>query len=252
MLNEEQKQFVKIINTIALEKTRYEVFCDFLLCAAMSFVQVTHFNQDREQKYIDTINKYNETDRSKFPELLALICTSLEKRYHDFLGEVYMDSNFGSSSQGQFFTPYSVCNLCAEAVIDNPDNSRILTVLEPCVGGGAMVIALCEQLRDKGFNYQQNLLVNAMDISINSIYMAIIHFSLIGVPAIVTHGNSLSLETWDVFETPAVGMNLVTERLEAQKKRDKENHYIPEVKKIASSVPEKVLREREYKQLELF
>ena len=42
--------------------------------------------------------------------------------------------------------------------------------------------------------------------------------SLLGIPAIIVHGNSLTLETWEVWETPMVGINLVTERLEAQKR----------------------------------
>lgn len=45
-----------------------------------------------------------------------------------------------------------------------------------------------------------------------------IQCSLLGIPAIITHGNSLTLETWEEWETPFVGINLVKERLRAQNK----------------------------------
>lgn len=250
-MNSKQKEFIKILNTIALEKNRYEVFCDFLQLGALTFVQSAHFTKEREDRYLQTIGKYEKEDQQKFPKLLALVVEGLDEGFGDFLGEVYMNCDFGSSKQGQFFTPYSVCKMCAETTITDLPKDRILTAQEPCVGGGAMIIALCDVMHAKGFNFQQNLLVDAMDVSINSVYMAVIQFTILGIPAVIVHGNSLSLEVWDVFETPAVGMFLVKERYAAQQRRDREllqeKTYIEKVK-----MNEEVLRTRKYKEVSLF
>lgn len=46
--------------------------------------------------------------------------------------------------------------------------------------------------------------------------MSMIQMSLLGIPATIIHGNSISLEVFDVFETPMVGINLIKERLAIQ------------------------------------
>ncbi|MCQ2611857.1 MAG: N-6 DNA methylase [Treponema sp.] len=248
MIGRAQKEFIKLLESISPERNCYEVFCDFLQMAGLSFAQVGHFDESREQLYLKTIGKYSKEDQQKFPQLLALVVDGLNAGYCDFLGEIYMESNFGSSRQGQFFTPYSVCRLCAEVNVKSEyDNSRIITVADPCIGGAAMVIAMAEALQLRGFNYQQNMLVSGTDVSINSVYMALIHLSILGIPAVIVHGNSLSLEQWGVYTTPAFSYTLIQERYRAQCRRDEENNY-----KAEQIVLDTDLRQRDYKQQSLF
>lgn len=89
-------------------------------------------------------------------------------------------------------------------------------VVEPACGGGAMIIALAEAFYKKDINFQQNLYVEMTDLSWNAVCMSMIHMSLLGIPATIIHGNSISLEVFDVFETPMVGINLIKERLAIQ------------------------------------
>lgn len=151
-----------------------------------------------------------------------MIAEEFECGFCDFLGDVYMGCGFGSDNMGQFFTPYSVCQVCAETSLpDNLNKNRIYKVAEPSCGGGAMVIALAEAFYKKDINFQQNLYAEMTDLSWNAVCMSMIQMSLLGIPATIIHGNSLSLEVYDVFETPMVGINLIKERIRVQEKEDK-------------------------------
>ena len=217
-----QNEFIKTLNKMAYEHSAYDIFCDFLTLSCYAFANVSHFNQERENKYLSIIGKYKKDVQEQFPKLLALVTEGFECGFSDFLGEVYMACGFGSDSMGQFFTPYSVCQVCAEMSLpENLDKNRIYKVQEPACGGGAMVIALAEAFYKKDINFQQNMYVVMTDLSWNAVCMSMIQMSLLGIPATIIHGNSLSLEVYDVFETPMVGINLIKERIRVQEKEDK-------------------------------
>lgn len=243
-----ERNFKKVFETIDYSKNRYEVFCDWGLCSALSFSQVCNFNKDRENRYLKIINKYNEEDRKKFSELLAITAEAFmignDPNFEDFLGNIYMICGFGSSAQGQFFTPYSVCQAMAQ-IQGIPEKGKIITVHDCAVGGGALPIAYAEHLYMNDINYQRDMLLLAMDVSINSCAMCMIQCSLLGIPAIITHGNSLTLETWEEWETPFVGINLVKERLRAQ------NKYGVQAKteSLVKNMSEKVQRKNNSKSL---
>lgn len=76
-------------------------------------------------------------------------------------------------------------------------------VAEDC---GGMVLALVENLHKNGFNYSRNLFVECGDIDSRCVHMAYLQLGLSGVPAVIYHRNALSMETWDVWHTPALCM----------------------------------------------
>ena len=54
-----------------------------------------------------------------------------------------------------------------------------------------------------GVNYQQHLHVTCIDTDIKAVHMAYIQLSLLHVPAVVIHGNTISGECWGEWRTPA-------------------------------------------------
>jgi hypothetical protein len=88
--------------------------------------------------------------------------------------------------------------------------------MEPAVGGGAMVIALARALRAQGINYQQHLHVTAVDIDIRAVHMAYAQLSLLHIPAMVIHGDTLRIEEWSHWRTPAHFLGGWDYRLAAQ------------------------------------
>ena len=65
---------------------------------------------------------------------------------------------------------------------------------EPCVGSGAMVIALTQALREEGINYQHKLHVTAIDIDTVAVSMAYVQCTLLHIPALICHGDTLTGE----------------------------------------------------------
>ena len=66
-----------------------------------------------------------------------------------------------------------------------------------------MVIALAEAMLEAGVNYQEHLHVTAIDVDLKCVHMAYLQFSLLHIPAVIVHGNTLSLEEWSHWHTPA-------------------------------------------------
>jgi hypothetical protein len=64
-----------------------------------------------------------------------------------------------------------------------------------------MVIALAQELKAQGINYQQCLHVTAIDVDLLAVYMAYIHCTLLHIPAIILHGETLRATTYSVWRT---------------------------------------------------
>lgn len=250
---DEEREFKKVLESIDYSKNSYEVFTDWIQCCALAYAQVSHYTEDKEQRYLKIMNKYGKEDRQKFAELMAILIRAYTNkdgstRFGDILGDIYMACGFGNSAQGQFFTPFSVCRAMAQ-MQRIPEQNKIITVMDCAVGGGALPIAYAEHLHKNDINYQMNMLLHATDVSINSVCMCMIQCSLLGIPAIITHGNSITLETWEVWETPMVGINLVKERLKSQQKYGTIKKITTE--KIVEKIEDKKIKEIvEAKQLE--
>lgn len=78
---------------------------------------------------------------------------------------------------------------------------------EPTCGAGGMILSLAKVLKKRNINYQQELLVEATDISEVCVYMTYIQLALYGIPAIVYCGNALANEFRFKMETPLFFLN---------------------------------------------
>jgi len=65
-----------------------------------------------------------------------------------------------------------------------------------------MIIATDEVLRSAGFS-SDNFWVQAQDVDLMACQMCHIQLTILNIPAKIIWGNTLSLETCDVFYTPA-------------------------------------------------
>ena len=195
----------------------YQVFSDFLTlaaCALSNAIDRSGFDV-REQTYLETIKRYSKDEAAVFPELLALVVQAFEPMpgeviYRDVLGELFMTLELGNQWAGQYFTPYCIALMMAMMTVGDADTLRasleprgFVRAAEPAVGGGAMVIALADAFKSAGVNYQEHLHVTCYDIDIKAVHMAYIQLSLLHVPAVVIHGNTISGECWGEWRTPA-------------------------------------------------
>jgi len=77
-----------------------------------------------------------------------------------------------------------------------------ISVAEPACDSGAMVLGFANAIKEYGYNHSQQMFVYATDIDLKCVYMCYLQLALYGVPAVVIHGNSLTLEEWSHWYTP--------------------------------------------------
>lgn len=223
--NNKPKDSIPTINEILkmLEKGLYRVnahefLSDVFECGAIAIsnrFDLTNY-QPREERYLQIIKKYDPDMQKLITEIFAKIFSLLTQQinpavgFNDWLGDLYMRSNTSNSKTGQFFTPYCVSKLCAEVSINEKvineaiEQDRILTLSEPACGAGGMVIAAADILYYKyHFNISRNLVVECSDIDSRCVHMTYLQLGLAGIPAVIFKRNTLTMETWDRWETPA-------------------------------------------------
>ncbi len=111
------------------------------------------------------------------------------------------------------------------------ENKDILTLSEPCCGSGGMVIAFAESMKEAGYNYQHQLFVEAIDIDEICFKMTYIQLSLLGIPARVIMGDSLSMRYYEVLYTPFYFLGNFSKKLEYRKKFEKSENLPPDEEK---------------------
>ena len=207
------KEFMAKLQSLDRSKSLTIVFKDFLTLCTCSLAQTIYRSDELEQKYLQTIKQYTKEQVEEFSKLLALLVMALEEKYQDFLGEVFMRLNLGNSSIGQYETPYTVSKFMTEINISELEisqkiaNNHLITLSEPCCGSGGMIIAFAETMKEHNFNYQKHLYVEAIDIDEMSFMMAYIQLTLLGIPAKVIQGDTLSLKVHQALYTPMYFIN---------------------------------------------
>lgn len=211
--DEAKKAFIKTIDSIARRYTPEQVFTDFVTMAAMSISNAVDFKQEREKKYNDLIGKYEPDELVRFPELLAIATEGFESQFGDFLGECFEELEASNSKAGQFFTPYTVARVCGQItfrkdIVDSAIAEKgYVGINEPAAGSGAMIVAFLAAMKEKGYNFQTQSLTVAQDIDYRCAYMCYVTLSLLGAPAIVCIGDTLTLDIWEELHTPFYVLN---------------------------------------------
>ena len=205
------KEFTAKLQSLDRSKRIYDVFRDFLILSTCALAQPFYRSDEIEQLYLETVNKYTKKQAEEFSQLLAFLINALTEKHQDFLGQVYMQLNLGNSAKGQFFTPYHVSQLMSEInfteVEEKLKEQEFITLSDPCCGSAGMIIAFAETMENKGYNYQNQLFIEVIDIDKLCFMMAYIQLSLYGIPAKVMLGDSLAWKFSKILYTPFYFVN---------------------------------------------
>lgn len=204
------QDMVKLIHQLSYRHSTNKVFADFVEMSAIALSNATDQTQyePREKRYLEIIKHYKPEELNEFPKLLGMLVNHLEEAPQDVLGEVFHALELHNERKGQFFTPFPICRMMAKMIVGDSQQDIInqygfITISEPACGTGAMIIAAAQELKDSGINYQQTIHVTAVDLDATCVHAAYVQFSLLYIPAVVIHGNSLSLEEFSHWYTPA-------------------------------------------------
>ena len=204
------KNLMKLFSEVNPRHSSWEVFQDFIGMSAISLsnaIDRTKTREERESRYMEMVKKYEKKDIDIFPKMFGELVMAMESEPGDILGRIYCELGLANKWTGQFFTPDCVSRMMGKIAMGDIqaqiEEKGFITVQEPCIGGGAMIINLALAMKEEGINYQQAMLVTGIDVDIKSIYMAYTQLALMHVPAILVHGNSLTMEVFETWYTPA-------------------------------------------------
>ena len=216
--NRHYQDILKMFGKLTYSHGAWEIFYDLMVLSATCIsntVDIRHF-AEREKLYLETIKKYTPEQQVMFADMFAMLVLALEHEYQtrgfiDVLGELFHELNLHDKYRGQFFTSQNICTMMGRMVFSENDKSILeqgyISVSEPACGSGAMLLGFAQAVIDSGYNHSQQILVSAVDIDIKCVYMCYIQLSLYGIPAVVTHGNALTLEEWSHWYTPVHILN---------------------------------------------
>lgn len=203
-----KKEIIKRINSLSGSRSPYEVFCDWVKCSALCcqnyvgnvFPQFRdRLWEQREAEYVKTIHNFGkeaEAAANAFAEMtFSLLPMAMQENMSDILGEIYMEAGIGNKNTGQFFTPFHVSYMCAQAAMKDEIaewDGKVITMSEPSCGAGGMVIAAAKVLLDHGINPQLYLKVTAQDLDWKAVYMCYLQLSVLGLKAKVIQGDTLT------------------------------------------------------------
>jgi hypothetical protein len=205
-----QAAIAGLIQENARRHRKSEVFRDFCELGALSISNAVdrHHFQEREARYLSIVKRYEREEVQRFCEMLAHLTLALQSGYADVMGELFMRLELGDSWKGQFFTPYAVSSMMAQMSIDSKIHEHIttagfVTLSEPTCGAGGMVIAFAEAMQNEGIEPRECMHATAQDLDLTAVHMTYLQLSLLGIPAVVNHGNSLHVEIRSQWFTPA-------------------------------------------------
>ena len=184
--------------------------------------------REREERYMRLVQRYGaevwrELARlaQAFPDVLEELetgspdgCAPVRSNAWsgggDPLGELYMTLDFGNERMGQFFTPWEICLLNARMILGSAEElageiegKGWITIDDPACGSATHLLAACWVAREHGLNPQRHVGFHGTDLSGVAAQMAYVNLAARGLPGMIVHGNSLTLQTFEIWRTPA-------------------------------------------------
>jgi len=148
-----KSKFAESLLAISHRFSIFTVFDDFLTMSIAACTQNLHTKKSwYEDEYMATVQKYKGSDlRFEFPNAFASLSIEMEDRFddsrgNDVLGE-FFEQHISNGRNGQFFTPYPVCQFIASITAtdwkqaENAPVDRPLRILDPACGSGRMLLA---------------------------------------------------------------------------------------------------------------
>lgn len=193
------------------------VFVDFLTLSACSYSNVFDLTnkEEREKHYLDIVKKYKKEELNYFSTALGELAMAAEIYLQhgyikDILGYIYTTGQYYKKAMGQYFTPDNIAIFMTEIIngdFKQLEKEEFISVSEPTCGSGVMVLAFAQNMLKKEINYQNSMFADAWDLDQTCALMAYVQFSIYNIPAIVTHGDSLSLKAYSKWITPMYFIN---------------------------------------------
>ena len=212
--------FTRRLHTLAPRRRPDDAFCAFVDIAALTIHQRPYhlglIDRDDafdriETAYLKAIQPYSPQALTGLAHLYGLATLALAAYpATDWLGRLYMALGMGRQRDGQYFTPPDVARAIAAIMLHNVrariEQQGFITLADPACGAGGMLIEAANALYGLGYDPKQVMMAQAVDHSRDCFNMAYLQLSLLNIPAVVIHGDSLTQDTWERRPTPMLAL----------------------------------------------
>ena len=216
-----EREIYKLIDDADPSRRMSEKWQDFLTLASAAhrgaaLPKNSDAWRENESRYLDIVDRYRKNNRladirENYPNALGHLTAACRQYEDDTLGRLHMQIA-PNSALGQEFTPFEMALLMTELTTSNLDADQMqqlnsgkgfIEFSDPTCGAGVMAIAQAESLLRKHVDPKQHMRAYLTDIDKRACDMTYLNMALRDIPALVTHGNTLSQEIYSQSMTPA-------------------------------------------------
>ena len=188
------------------------VFQDFIaMCALLlsGYTDPVHYTE-RAKALAGVAKRYSSQEQV---QLMATFC-ELTEHYEgvsrrgqssDLLGNAFAELGL-TGKLGQDFSPGSIPEILSRITLPTGrklPETGFFTIMDTACGSGVLALGAAQRIADLGFNPCLHMVMQASDIDLRCVYMTYVQLSFHGFPAVVIHGDTLTLKEYSRWYTPA-------------------------------------------------
>ena len=184
----------------------FEILMEIAAISLSNLVRTDKFDE-REKRYYKLIEAVDyEAATAAFGEIIMWFHEQAEPR--DLLGPLHSYLGLDNSGSGQFFTPRHICDFMNQCLMPSKENVEAtiadkgyISIQDPTVGAGGMLVAAAKVLNSYEIDYTRNALFCGTELMQTTAHTCFVQCALYNMPAVITHGDSLKMQDYDQFIT---------------------------------------------------
>ena len=192
--------------------SRAQTFADFLhYCALLFSMRTDPIHAEQRSETLKRLkSSYKDDEWKAFHQGLADLCGIFTRNiqmclYEDLFTLPFTQLGATSGVLKQDFSPAEIGKLIGAISIPShltlPEQG-FFSLGDHACGSGTLLLAGVQRFADIGYNPSKQLVIQAADLDARCVHMTYLHLSLYGIPAVIVHGNTITLEEYDRWYTP--------------------------------------------------
>jgi hypothetical protein len=191
-------------------RTGYSVRDNFAILMEIMAITLANVRtdiwQEREGMYLKLI-KTVDAEATMRASAFVMEWFASEPTPMDLLGPFHTWIGMDNSGSGQFFTPWEVAVMMARMSLESKEcieaqieEKGYVTICDPTCGAGGTLLAAANALHGMGIDCR-NVVFYGQELMPTTAYTCFVQCALSGLPAVIGHGNTLKMDTFQTFAT---------------------------------------------------
>ena len=177
-----------------------------IMAIALANVVKTDMWQERENTYLKLI-KTVDVNATKHAFAFVMDWFAEQAEPMDLLGPFHSWIGMDNSHTGQFFTPWTVAVAMALMSLGHKEDIEkqiaekgYISINDPTCGAGSTLLAAANALQGMGIDCS-NVVFYGQELMPTTAYTCFVQCALSGLPAVIGHGDTLKMDTFQTFTT---------------------------------------------------